>query len=282
VVKILETVHTILRLPTAGRARRREAARLFVLVLADGRWIRQAFTSRFAEFQNPGSATRDLGSDFAQKVFDHVVLVPDLIAEQVSAYLDSVVEARTDSTADGLAMAPDRNTARAGNEDASLREDAAPADAAPPVRDQESEEIDRVRQEATAAATDVRSAHLLHTYAGLMPANPRMIKRIANALGMLGAVRIHVRHTEDDDAMARAAILLVRFPVLAARLRFDDLSNGTDLCWHFPGVQEVLGGCSLESLARCLGRADPPSAEEVVTVSGSVDAGSAPRSPDPS
>ena len=102
-----------------------------------------------------------------RRCFDHVVLVPDLFAEQVSAYLE------------------------------------------------ESEEIDRVRQEATAEATDVRSDHLLNTYAGLMPANPRMIKRIANALG-LRAVRTHVRHTEDDDAMARAAILLVRFPVLAA------------------------------------------------------------------
>ena len=103
----------------------------------------------------------------------------------------------------------------------------------------------------------MRSDHLLHTYAGLMPANPRMIKRVANAWGMLRAVQIHVEHTEDDDTMARAAILLVRFPVLAARLRLDDLPNGTDLCWHLPGVQDVLGGRSLESLARCLGRADP-------------------------
>jgi hypothetical protein len=115
-----------------------------------------------------------------------------------------------------------------------------------------------------------------------MPANPRMIKRIANALGMLRAIMIHVRHAEDDDAMARAAILLVRFPVLAARLRFDDLSNGTDPCWRLPGVRDVLGGCSLESLARCLGRADPPSTDEAVTVSGSADAASVPRSPDPS
>jgi hypothetical protein len=279
VVKILETVHTILRQPPdRSWPRRREPARLFVLVLADGRWVRQAFASRFAEFQNPGSVTRDLGSDFAQKVFDHVVLVPDLFAEQVSVYLDSVIETRTDGAADGLGASSERNTVRTGTDGASLREDRAPVDAAPLVR--EDEEIDRVHQEATAAATDVRSDHLLHTYAGLMPANPRMIKRIANALGMLRAVRIHVRHTEDDDTLARAAILLVRFPTLAARLRFDDLSDGTDPCWHLPGVRHVLGGCSLESLARCLGRADPPSADEVVTVNGSADAGSAPRSPD--
>jgi WD40 repeat protein len=262
VVKILETVHTILRQPPArSRPRRREPARLFVLVLADGRWVRQAFASRFPEFQNPRSATRDLGSDFAQKVFDHVVLVPDLFAEQVSAYLDGMVGARADGAADRPGVSPDQNTVRTGNDDASLREDRAPADATPLVRDQENAEIDRVRQEATAAATDARSDHLLHTYTGLMPANPRMIKRIANALGMLRAVQAHVRHTENDDAMARAAILLIRFPVLAAQLRLDDLPNGADPCWDLPGVRDVLGECSLESLARCLGRADPPSTD---------------------
>ena len=259
VVKILETVHTILRHPPARSQshRHRELARLFVLVLADGRWVRQAFTSQFADFEDLGSTTRDLGSDFTQKVFDHVVLVPDLFAEQVSAYLDDVVGATTD----GLRVSPDRSTIGTVNGNTGPQKDHALPDVTTPVDDLESMQIDRVRQEATAAATNVRSQHLLHTYAGLMPANPRMIKRVSNALGMLEAVRTHVQHSEDDDAMARAAILLIRFPVLAARLRLDDSVNGKDPCWHLPNVRDVLSGCSLESLARCLGRSDPPSAE---------------------
>jgi len=51
--------------------------RLFVLVLADGRWVRQAF----ATFDGLGSAVHDLGSDFTQKVFDHTVLVPTLSSD---------------------------------------------------------------------------------------------------------------------------------------------------------------------------------------------------------
>lgn len=184
-----------------------------------------------------------------------MVLVPDLFAEQVSAYLDDVVRAPTDR----LEVPPDRTTV---SDNAGPQEEQARPDATPPSLDQESIRIDRVRQEATPAANDVRSHHLLHTYARLMPANPRMIKRVANALGMLEVVRIHVRHTEDDDAMARAAILLVRFPVLAARLRLDDLVDGKDPCWDLPDVRDVLDGCGLESLARCLGRADPPRAAE--------------------
>lgn len=267
VVKILETVHTILRQPPARRRpRRREPARLFVLVLADGHCVRQAFTSRFAEFQNPGSATRDPGSDFTLKVFDHVVLVPDLSAEQVSSYLDDVFSAATDGAAAGQEVAPDRTAVQTAD-DSGPRQDRTPAGATPHIRDeervrqervrQERVQIDRVRQEATAAATQVRGHHLLHTYASLMPANPRMIKRIANALGMLEAVRSHVHHNEDDDAMARAAILLVRFPVPAARLRLDDVVDGKDPCWALPGVRDVVGECGLESLARCLGRAVP-------------------------
>ncbi|HEU5157177.1 MAG TPA: P-loop NTPase fold protein [Streptosporangiaceae bacterium] len=263
VVKLLETVHTILRQPPArGRPRRREPARLFVLVLADGHWVRQAFTSQFADFQNPGSATRDLGSDFAQKVFDHVVLVPDLSAEQVATYLDDVVSAPADGAANGPGVSPEQVAVRTAIDNTGPQADPALPDATPPVRDQESMRIDRVRQEATPAASDARGHHLLHTYASLMPANPRMIKRIANTLGMLQAVRYHVGHTEDDDAMARAAILLVRFPVLANRLRLDDLVNGKDPCWDLPGVRDVLGGCGLASLARCLGRAHPLGADE--------------------
>ncbi|PPK62738.1 P-loop NTPase fold protein [Actinokineospora auranticolor] len=230
VVRILETVHTILRQPV--RRGRRELARLFVLVLADGRWITKAFTSRYAEFGDPGNQTRDLGSDFAQKVFDHVVHVPDLSRAQLSTYLDDVLAARTAPTT-GVKPQP--------------RQQPAP----PPA--QEQEQLVHARREATAEVLQARGDHLLHTYADLVPPNPRMIKRIANALGMLLAVQIHVRHAEDDDALARAAILLVRFPLLAARLRHDPLDD-KDPCWDLSGVRDVLGEHDLTSLARCLGR----------------------------
>lgn len=253
VVKILETVHTILRQPQArSLPHRREPARLLVLVLADGQWVRQAFTTRFADFQNPGSTVRDIGSDFIQKLFDHVVLVPDLFADQTTAYLDDVLQVRANENETGAAI-----------DNTSLRKETPASTAAtPPVRDQESVQIERVRQEASPAAADARRAHLLHTYTSLMPANPRMIKRIVNVLGMLLAIKTHVGHTEDEDAMARAAILLVRFPGLAARLRRDDLLNGADPWWELPGVRDVVGSCGLESLARCLGRANPSIAAE--------------------
>jgi hypothetical protein len=94
VVKLLETVHTLLREPSqVGLFRRwRQAAPLVVLVLADGRWVRQAFEVSFEEFQPLGSDVHGLGADFLQKVFDHVVLVPPLAADQVQAYIDDITE----------------------------------------------------------------------------------------------------------------------------------------------------------------------------------------------
>ncbi len=73
--------------------------------------------------------------------------------------------------------------------------------------------------EALAAFTE----DLLTRYTPLMPANPQLIKRVANAFGMLLALGLHLGHHEDEDTVARAAILLIRFPTLV-----DDLLSAPD------------------------------------------------------
>jgi hypothetical protein len=271
VVNLLETVHTILRVPApAGPPCWRESARLYVLVLAHGRWIRQAFASTYANFERLGSPTHDLGSDFAQKLFDHTLLVPDLTVEQTTDYLAALIGptgAPLKSSNGNPDISPEGTTARDAIESvdpADLRSpqlDRALADPALTPSDREALEIVRVRREATTAVTAARSEHLLQAYATLMPANPRLVKRVANAFGMLLAIKSHTRHTEEDDAIARSAILLVRFPVLAEQLRTDhsaathrDTTSGTDDQWRRLDVRQVVGTHSLDTLARCLGR----------------------------
>ncbi|PPK66087.1 KAP-like P-loop domain-containing protein [Actinokineospora auranticolor] len=63
------------------------------------------------------------------------------------------------------------------------------------------EQLGYVRSEATPEALRARGDHLPHTYADLVPPNPRMIKRVANALGVLLVVQMHVRHTEGLGAI---------------------------------------------------------------------------------
>lgn len=94
VVKLMETVHTLLREPAEARLLRslRRPAPLIVLVLADGRWVRTAFETRYETFGTLGSPVHGLGADFLQKVFDHTVLVPALAADQVQTYVDHLTE----------------------------------------------------------------------------------------------------------------------------------------------------------------------------------------------
>ena len=56
--------------------------------------------------------------------------------------------------------------------------------------------------------------HLLLEYAEIVPANPRLIRRVANAWAMLEALRLHLGHNEPDDVVVRAAILFVQYPSL--------------------------------------------------------------------
>jgi hypothetical protein len=134
------------------------------------------------------------------------------------------------------------------------------------------------------------SEHLLAGYAPLMPANPRLVARVANTFGMLMALRLHVGHREPQDYVARAAIAFVRFPALVDQLLSDpdppelepppDLkpaaqphgsevradghaSASTRRCWWRRDVQQVLRdeqGQLIDAvrLARCLGREYPP------------------------
>jgi len=109
----------------------------------------------------------------------------------------------------------------------------------------------------------------LERYADLLPANPRMVKRVANTWGMLLALQAHLGHGEDSDTVARAAIVFVRFPALVDVLlsaasvpHADPALTGHERSaspWLRPDVQEVLlrsdgTVVELERIARCYGR----------------------------
>ncbi|MDQ3886816.1 MAG: P-loop NTPase fold protein [Actinomycetota bacterium] len=349
VVKLMETVHTVLREPAETRLLRvwRRPATLIALVLADGRWVRTAFETSYESFGALGSPTHGLGADFLQKVFDHTVLVPELAADQVQTYVDHVTGtsawairgrttvdaevdqgptrmstpalsipgqsvADTDGQApppDGLVGEPPPDAAAAAMPDpAPAATDPVPAETAPAPAGSATQRAERLIDEAApgevhsqsiraalddtpgqdrgwlaeaiatkAATTEALAAFtedLLTRYTPLMPANPRLIKRVANAFGMLLALGLHLGHHEDEDTLARAAILLVRFPTLV-----DDLLSAPDppmldppadssptdrpSPWLHRDVQQVLrrpdgSRVDITHIARCYGRCYAP------------------------
>ncbi len=356
VVKLLETVHTLLREPSQVSLfpRWRSPAPLIVLVLGDGRWIRQAFEKSFDAFQPLSSDVHGLGADFLQKVFDHVILVPPLAADQVQSYVDEVTELshwastgrrrpsslltpdpglnESDAPVDAPSSArhADRHVAPPhdnhllpkahdagstdGPRDAADTPDhpqghLSPATASPASPVQLAEDLldatpasralgapmqqaisglsmrdgQRLAEEAATKAASKEaiaafSEHLLSRFAATMPANPRLVTRVANAFGMLMTIRLHLNHHEDEDYIARAAIVMVRFPNLMDQLLSDADPPNIDPAsapldkdthkpiyspWHRRDVQQVLRDpqgklVDIVRLARCFGREYAP------------------------
>ena len=358
VVKLMETVHTLLREPAETRLlpRWRQPAPLIVLALADGRWVRAAFETRYESFGALGSPVHGLGADFLQKVFDHIVLVPALAADQVQTYVDHVtgtsawaIASRTvadqgpDLTPTHAFPVPGQSVADTNGQVGSPREGVGesppisaaaaaaapdPAPAAPDPAGSAPQRAERLITEAApgevhsqsvraalddttgtererlaeaiaarAATTEALAAFtedLLIRYTPLMPANPRLIKRVANAFGMLLALGLHLGHHEDEDTIARAAILLVRFPTLVDDLLSapdppmldppadpnptDPSPTGLASRWLRRDVQQVLrraDGSRLDitRIARCYGRhyAPDPTRSTIITRSQTAD-----------
>ena len=112
--------------------------------------------------------------------------------------------------------------------------------------------VKQAADEAEAAASieavveDTR--HLITTYHQILPANPRLIRRVVNTWGMLTALRKHVRHSEEDDTLIRAAVFFVMFPTLTDELLSskpligvkDILAKKYDGPWKHPDVLRVL------------------------------------------
>ncbi|MEV6285974.1 P-loop NTPase fold protein [Kribbella sp. NPDC051770] len=277
VVAYLETVHTLLRERSPGalavQGGWRDPAPLIVLVLADGRWVRTAFTAEYEAFKDLGSPVRTLGGDFLQKLFDHTVLVPELTAEHVGHLLDrittpvvrsaarltqhSVTEAETEAESQQEQGADDATTSQAGSGALAPEQDRA---------------ADVALASTTPQAIARREAHLLASYTTLLPANPRLIRRVTNTWAMLEALKQHVGHDEPDDTVVRAAVIHVIFPALVDDLmddihvptvpaRIEDCvveGRGNDV-WLRPDVLKVITRedgtlVSPESIAHCYGK----------------------------
>lgn len=231
VVAYLETVHTLLRTgdtrdrgETAGW---RSPAPLLVLVLADGRWVRTAFTSVYDAYKDLGSPVRTLGGDFLQKLFDHTVLVPELTAEHVERMLTRValrVESERPATpTESAGASPAELDESTGAADLAGRPtyDAAESAAERELLAHQQRAADAALAAASPQTSEIREAHLLSSYTAILPSNPRLIRRVANAWGMLEALKSHLGHGQSDDTMIRAAVLYVAFPSLVDSLLDD-------------------------------------------------------------
>lgn len=156
--------------------------------------------------------------------------------------------------------------------------------AAAPAEDRQALAEQAATQAATSQAVAAFREHLLGHFTPVMPANPRLVTRVANTFGMLMTIRLHLNHHEPEEYIARAAILMVRFPSLVDLLlsetdppqldptrvkRDPETGDPVPSPWLRRDVQQLLRGDDGElldplRLARCFGREFAPNVRGLV------------------
>ncbi|GLY38372.1 hypothetical protein Amsp01_043960 [Amycolatopsis sp. NBRC 101858] len=216
VVEVLEAVQTLLR-DAHGPAGTSRAA--YVVVSADGYWLRQSFTTAYAEFDSDGrQAAGPLGYQFMDKLFQLTVPMPALghtARQRLLGHLLDVSDGEEDLRKTAAAVeAMDRIQAAAGDEGRILA--ALNAVTEPEVRDAVA--VDAVRAVA-APETQANTEHMLRKFAPLIGGNPREIKLFLNTYSILRAVRTLEGNTPETGLLALWAALRVRWPAVADHLQ---------------------------------------------------------------
>ncbi|SDU28077.1 KAP family P-loop domain-containing protein [Stappia sp. ES.058] len=196
------------------------------LVAADKTWIRAAFEKRYPEFtEHVGNLGQPLGYLFLEKIFQMSVPIPGM-GDWKQRYLDGLLGKADAAKAEGAGSARDR--AKSFDEGVSQRraelKESYGSELGSAMIDQELAQADPddeylraavVAEESASSTVRQETEHLLSRFAGLLPDNPRVMKRMINAFGMRRAIIALEGSDVSREVLARWTVLEQRFPALA-------------------------------------------------------------------
>ncbi|HWI09419.1 MAG TPA: P-loop NTPase fold protein [Solirubrobacteraceae bacterium] len=221
VVDLLDSVQTLIRDAPGRTGDDPDADRAcYVVVAADGRWIRTGYEHAHEGFadavEEPG---RPLGYLFLDKIFQLTVPVPSISPQRQAAYLRALLHVGEDGSPDERLDVRVRDVARRVAESTTEAEtleafDEAPADVRAAVA---GVVVGKLAQPQIEAST----RHRLERFSGLLETNPRAMKLVLNAYGMARASQVIEDNVVPGDALALWTILRVRWPALADHLCAD-------------------------------------------------------------
>lgn len=219
VVDLLDSVQTLIR-DAPGRIddERRGERACYVIVAADGRWIRTSYEHAHQEFaqavEEPG---RPLGYLFLDKIFQLTVPVPSISPQRQAAYLQALLRVKHDGEQEHrleLAVDAVRQQVQASTSEAEALEAFDGASLA--VR---AEVVEAVVGKLAEPQIEQGTQHRLERFAGLLETNPRAMKLVLNAYGIARALQVIEDNVVPGDALALWTILRVRWPALADYVR---------------------------------------------------------------
>ena len=206
VCELLENIQTMLR-----------SAQITYLIAADRKWITTSFEKRYADFsQLSTDAGRPLGFQFLDKLFQVSATLPVIPPQLRVQFWNGLLHPAATASAPALSES-DANakavTAVAGARTLEELQAAAKAESNPIVQ-----QAIRAEGARKLAGEEVRSEteHRLQRFGALIEANPRAMKRLANAVGMnLARAQIEGRDEVSFEGVARWTIIELRWPLLA-------------------------------------------------------------------
>ncbi|PRY47838.1 ClpA/ClpB-like protein [Geodermatophilus tzadiensis] len=224
VVELLDVVQKLMREPHPTRhgspAEPDTAPSLFVVVAADGRWIRKAYDNAYTSLDDavsrPGAT---VGSLFLQKIFQVSVPVPRLPDELGRPYFSGLLDGRP---------LPDRPLGDGPTRaELSARITNAPPDQAlaeyARMSPDDRLQVADVAVDKIVLGPDAQAAteHALARFAPLLDPTPRVMKRFLMAYSMMRAVRTAEGSAVGVGPLALWTILEARWPLLAEHLKVD-------------------------------------------------------------
>lgn len=198
VTDLLEGIQTLFR-----------GAPVVFLAVADRYWITASFAQRFSLFESGGDKARPVGDLFLDKMFQVSVSIPALPVAVKRAYLGRLLG--TDMAAPPEAILPETAIR---HEEIQAAIDSAPEDQRPALRAQA---VARLASEAA----DKQVEHRLLRWVGYIEPNPRGMKRLVNAIGMVQARSLLEGRSVDFDTIVLWTILELRWPRAAAAIAAD-------------------------------------------------------------
>ncbi len=227
----------------------------FAIVAADGAWLRGCYHQKFKDSVLDSAFPRPLGYLFLEKFFQLRVIVPEASSSSQGAYLHHLLGPRHPPTSAESARDEkllEQSTSAAKNAK-NVSEVVSAAILAQAISDPATKE--RAQLAAAARFTDVKieetAKHRLESFAGLIDSNPRNVKRLVNTYSVLLALRTAQGLIPEGDPLALWAILEIRWPELADRLRENPelidrwwrkkLSEEDKRYFQHPDVEKLLG-----------------------------------------
>jgi hypothetical protein len=214
VVELLDNTQKLVRdegAPSGG-----QLPTLFIVVAADGRWLRRAYELAHGRFSDAiGEPGRPLGSLFLDKLFQMHVPVPELSPRRQLIYLDHLLGVGSDVDQTSSITSLEDRIQEAVTNDEVLDV----LSAASPTQRIQVAELVRNRLATGGDSSPSEAEHALSRFAPLLEPNPRSMLRFVMAFSVLRAARLAEGNPVPTNELALWTIVTVRWPALAEFLQ---------------------------------------------------------------